>query len=126
MISLQALYRFFLATSLAVLLATTIAFGFNAGDSWARPLPASLISLTQLQIATMSQAKAITKNIEGKAQEVMGNVTSTPNDQMMGKAKQVESQNRNVEQAASQARNAALDMKEKLKLKAKSKGSDKK
>ncbi|MBR8838357.1 MAG: CsbD family protein [Stigonema ocellatum SAG 48.90 = DSM 106950] len=38
------------------------------------------------------RAKATAKNIEGKAQEVLGNVTGDPEDQAEGKAKQAESQ----------------------------------
>ncbi len=38
------------------------------------------------------RAKAVAKNIEGKAQEAIGNVTGDPETQAEGKAKQVESQ----------------------------------
>ncbi|MEH2068837.1 MAG: CsbD family protein [Nostoc sp.] len=38
------------------------------------------------------RAKAAAKNIEGKAQEVAGNVTGDPKDQAEGKAKQAESE----------------------------------
>jgi uncharacterized protein YjbJ (UPF0337 family) len=38
------------------------------------------------------RAKATAKNIEGKAQEALGNVTGDPEDQAAGKAKQAESQ----------------------------------
>jgi uncharacterized protein YjbJ (UPF0337 family) len=36
------------------------------------------------------RAKATAKNIEGKAQEVLGNLTGDPKDQIEGKEKQVE------------------------------------
>ena len=36
------------------------------------------------------KAKATAKNIEGKAQEALGNVTGDPQDQGEGKAKQAE------------------------------------
>ena len=42
------------------------------------------------------RAKAAAKNLEGKAQEVWGNVTGDPNDKAEGKAKQAESEVRNV------------------------------
>jgi uncharacterized protein YjbJ (UPF0337 family) len=42
------------------------------------------------------RAKAVTKNIEGKSQEAIGKVTGNRKDQIVGKAKQVESQARNV------------------------------
>ncbi|MBE9199741.1 MULTISPECIES: CsbD family protein [unclassified Nodularia (in: cyanobacteria)] len=38
------------------------------------------------------RAKATAKNIEGKAQEALGNVTGDPEDKAKGKAKQAESQ----------------------------------
>jgi uncharacterized protein YjbJ (UPF0337 family) len=38
------------------------------------------------------RAKATAKNVEGKAQEAMGNVTGDPEDQAKGKAKQAESE----------------------------------
>ena len=37
------------------------------------------------------KAKATAKNIEGKAQEALGNVTGDPEDKVEGKAKQAES-----------------------------------
>jgi uncharacterized protein YjbJ (UPF0337 family) len=38
------------------------------------------------------RAKATAKNIEGKVQEAVGNVTGDPEDKAEGKAKQAESQ----------------------------------
>jgi uncharacterized protein YjbJ (UPF0337 family) len=38
------------------------------------------------------RAKAVAKNVEGKAQEALGKVTGDPEDQAEGKAKQGESQ----------------------------------
>jgi uncharacterized protein YjbJ (UPF0337 family) len=37
------------------------------------------------------RAKAVAKNLEGKAQEAMGEVTGDPQDKAEGKAKQAES-----------------------------------
>ena len=42
------------------------------------------------------RTKAVAKNLEGKAQETKGNITGDRGDQMVGKAKQTESQARNV------------------------------
>ncbi|MGH1395210.1 MAG: CsbD family protein [Trichormus sp.] len=53
------------------------------------------------------RAKATGKNIEGKAQEALGNVTGDPKDQAEGKAKQAESQ----------VRHAVEDTKDNLKKK---------
>jgi uncharacterized protein YjbJ (UPF0337 family) len=38
------------------------------------------------------RAKAVGKNIEGKAQEAWGNVTGDPKDQAQGQSKQVEAE----------------------------------
>lgn len=38
------------------------------------------------------RAKAAAKNIEGKAQEALGNITGDPKDKVEGKAKQAESE----------------------------------
>lgn len=42
------------------------------------------------------KAKATAKNIEGKAQEALGNITGDPQDQAEGKAKQAESEVRHT------------------------------
>ncbi|MBD2209511.1 CsbD family protein [Nostoc linckia FACHB-104] len=43
-----------------------------------------------------NRAKAVAKNIEGKIQEAVGEVTGNPNDKAEGQAKQVESQVRHT------------------------------
>ncbi len=106
--SLQQIRRFVVTMILTIMLAITIAFDFGTTNSWAATLPTQ----SQTQIASMNRAKAVTtKDIEGKAQEAIGNITGDPKDQMMGKAKQVESQ----------ARNAAEDIKDQMKLKGRAK-----
>ncbi|WP_103666259.1 CsbD family protein [Pseudanabaena sp. BC1403] len=52
-----------------------------------------------------NRAKAVAKNVEGKVQETVGDLTGNKKDQMQGNAKQVEA---NV-------RNAAEDVKDKVK-----------
>ncbi|MCF4967795.1 CsbD family protein [Nostoc sp. CMAA1605] len=42
------------------------------------------------------RAKATAKNIEGKVQEAIGNITGNPQDQAEGQAKQAESQVRHT------------------------------
>lgn len=42
------------------------------------------------------RAKATGKNIEGKAQEALGNITGDPEDKAEGKAKQAESEVRHA------------------------------
>lgn len=44
------------------------------------------------------RAKATAKNVEGKAQEALGNVTGDPEDQAAGKAKQAEGEARNTKE----------------------------
>ncbi|MBW4601932.1 MAG: CsbD family protein [Calothrix sp. FI2-JRJ7] len=44
------------------------------------------------------KAKAAAKNIEGKAQEALGNVTGDPADKTEGQAKQVEAEGRNAKE----------------------------
>lgn len=56
-------------------------------------------------MSTEDKAKATAKNIEGKAQEAMGNVTGDPEDKAQGKSKQTEAQ----------AKHAVEDAKDKLK-----------
>jgi len=51
------------------------------------------------------RAKAAAKNIEGKAQEALGNITGDPKDQAEGQAKQGEAT----------MRNAGEDIKDKVK-----------
>ena len=43
-------------------------------------------------MSTEDRAKATGKNLEGKAQEALGNVTGDPEDKAEGKGKQAESQ----------------------------------
>jgi uncharacterized protein YjbJ (UPF0337 family) len=51
--------------------------------------------------------KATAKNIEGKAQEAVGNVTGDPEDQAEGKAKQAEAKTRHtVEDAKDKVKDA--------------------
>jgi uncharacterized protein YjbJ (UPF0337 family) len=57
-----------------------------------RGAAADLKDSMQLQ----GRAKAVTKNLEGKAQESMGKATGDLGDQMAGRAKQLESQARNT------------------------------
>lgn len=77
--SIKQIRRFFITIILTIMLAITIAFDFGTTDSWAANLPSN-------------QANAMTKNVEGKAQEALGNMTGDPKDQIMGKIKQVQSQ----------------------------------
>lgn len=101
MVSSRQIRTLLLMAALTIMVVATVAFDFGKSNAWAATLPAS-----PSQLATMGQAKAVTKNLEGKAQEFVGDVTGNPNDQIMGKAKQAESQ----------IRNAAEGMKEQIQL----------
>jgi len=63
--SIKQIRRFFVTIILTIMLAITIAFDFGTTSSWAANLPGN-------------QADAMTKNIEGKAQEALGNMTVLP------------------------------------------------
>ncbi len=56
-------------------------------------------------MSTKDRVEATAKNLEGKAQEMMGEITGDPQDKTEGKAKQAEAQ----------ARHAAEDVKDEAK-----------
>jgi uncharacterized protein YjbJ (UPF0337 family) len=112
MLLFQQARKFLLTISLVAFILTTITFGFGSENSWAATsLTLRISQLQTQQVATMNRAKAVTKNIEGKTQEAIGNITGDPKDQAMGKVKQIESQ----------ARNAGEDLKDSMKLKGRAK-----
>jgi len=55
------------------------------------------------------KAKATAKNIEGKIQEAVGNVTGDPQDQAEGKAKQAEAKGRHTVEDVKDGIKKALD-----------------
>jgi uncharacterized protein YjbJ (UPF0337 family) len=55
------------------------------------------------------KAKATAKNIEGKAQEAVGNVTGDPQTQVEGKQKQVEAQASHVAEDVKDAIKKTVD-----------------
>ena len=103
MIYLKQLRRFFYHVTLTAILVITVVFSFGTEKSWATMPITELLHSPQPQIATMNRINAMSKDVEGKTQEAIGNFTGDPKDQMMGKAKQ----------AQSQAMNAAEDIKDK-------------
>lgn len=60
-------------------------------------------------MSTEDRAKATAKNIEGKAQEALGNVTGDKKDQAEGKAKQSEASARHAVEDGKDAIKDALD-----------------
>jgi uncharacterized protein YjbJ (UPF0337 family) len=77
---------------LVVFLTTVITFSSAPGESWAIPLFTTSIDQPYVSVVTMNQAKAMVKNeaknVEGKAQEGIGNMTGDLKNQAAGKAKQ--------------------------------------
>lgn len=56
-----------------------------------------------------NRAKATAKNIEGKAQEAIGDVTDNPKTQVEGKAKQVEANARHTVEDVKDTAKKAID-----------------
>jgi uncharacterized protein YjbJ (UPF0337 family) len=100
--------KFLTTLCLVVLISTVTVFGFASEDSWAATLRISSIHQPHIHMAWgWGKAKVVTKDIEGKTQEAIGNIIDSPKTQAMGRAKQVESQ----------ARDAAEDVEKSMKLK---------
>jgi uncharacterized protein YjbJ (UPF0337 family) len=55
------------------------------------------------------KAKAVAKNLEGKAQEAVGKVTGDKADELAGKAKQAEASGRHAVEDAKEGVKKALD-----------------
>ena len=55
------------------------------------------------------RAKATAKNVEGKAQEIKGDVTGDPKDKAVGKAKQAEANVRHSAEDVKDSAKKALD-----------------
>lgn len=104
MMSFRQVKKFSVIVISTLMLIATVVFNVATPNAWAATFREPLT--TQLQFGSMNRAEAMAKNLEGKAQEALGNATGDPKDQIMGKAKQVESQ----------VRNAAEDMKDQIQL----------
>jgi uncharacterized protein YjbJ (UPF0337 family) len=112
MVLFQKVRQFLIAVSLVVFISTITTFGFAVPNSWATNSPLSSVSQSNHLIALgWGNVEAAGKNIEGKTQEAIGNITGDPKNQVAGKAKQIESE----------ARNAAADAKDDLSLKGRAK-----
>jgi uncharacterized protein YjbJ (UPF0337 family) len=88
MILWQQLCNFVFTASLALMLATVMAFGLVSEETWAVTSPASVLNQPPTQIAFWFQAKEKIENAEGKAEEAIGEITSDTKVQAEGKAKQ--------------------------------------
>lgn len=60
-------------------------------------------------MSTEDKVKATAKNIEGKAQEAMGEITGDPKDKAAGKAKQDEAKVRHAVEDAKEEVKKAID-----------------
>lgn len=75
MISFKQFRRFFVMASLAVLITATTTITFTPSQSWVATTIIPLFTQSQTHLA-MNKGDAISKNIEGQAQELNGNITS--------------------------------------------------
>jgi uncharacterized protein YjbJ (UPF0337 family) len=91
---ISQVYRSLLTTGLIAFFSFALVFGFAIENSWAAN------SFTQLippnSIASIERVKASSKDLEGKTQEAIGNVTGDAQNQIIGKAKQAEADARKV------------------------------
>jgi uncharacterized protein YjbJ (UPF0337 family) len=94
MMSFRQAKKFFVIVISTLILVATVVFNFGTTSAWAATLPAPVAS--QAQFISMNRAEAITKNLEGQAQEALGNVTGDRKNQMMGKLKQTDASHQNM------------------------------
>lgn len=87
-------FRRFCIAAAAVVFTVMMSFGLGSASSWASVLPMS--SSSSVYLVSAGRAEAMAKDIEGKAQEAVGNVTGDRRDQITGQAKQLEGQARNA------------------------------
>ncbi|WP_258040754.1 CsbD family protein [Pseudanabaena sp. BC1403] len=84
------IYRSLLNIGLISILSFTFVFGIAIQNSSAEQSFTQLVNPPHTAIATMGKIKATAKDIEGKTQEAIGNVTGNAKNQIIGKAKQAE------------------------------------
>lgn len=94
MILLRQIRQLLLGAGLVLFVSTAIAFSYASGESWATTSLMQGIDQSHPQIASIEQAKVMTKKMEGTAQEAIGKMTGNPKDQVEGKAKQLEASTR--------------------------------
>ncbi len=106
---ISQIYRSLLTVGLSVFFSFALVFGATIENSWAANSFTQLINFPRTPIAAMERMNAATKDLEGKAQDAIGNITGDVKNQVAGKAKQAEAK----------TRNAAEDIKDKVKTAAK-------
>jgi uncharacterized protein YjbJ (UPF0337 family) len=93
---ISQIYRSLVTLSWIAGLSFVLVFGLTIDNSWAAISFDQTINSTHAQIATIERVKAIAKDLEGKTQEAIGNVTGDANNKIAGKAKQAEADIRNA------------------------------
>ena len=88
MIVFHRLFKGLIAAGLVVFLAAAVTLSFLPGESWAVSLLTPSLNQPHASVAFLNQAKATAKQLEGKAQEGLGNMTGDLNTQAAGQAKQ--------------------------------------
>jgi uncharacterized protein YjbJ (UPF0337 family) len=89
------IYRSLLKIGLISILSFTLVFGLAIKNSSAESFT-QLVNYPHTAIATMGKMNATAKDLEGKTQEAIGNVTGDAKNQIIGKAKQAEADARKV------------------------------
>ncbi|WP_159789296.1 CsbD family protein [Sodalinema gerasimenkoae] len=94
MISFRKIAQVVWSAGLVTAIAMTLNLGFAHDAAWAAP--STHAASTDIAWGFSNNAEATAKDVEGKVQESLGNVSGDPKDQIMGKAKQAEGQVRNA------------------------------
>jgi uncharacterized protein YjbJ (UPF0337 family) len=89
-------YRSLLNIGLISILSLTLVFGLAIKNSSAAQSFTQLVNNPHTAITSMGNIKATAKDLEGKTQEAIGNLTGDAKNQIMGKAKQAEADARKV------------------------------
>jgi uncharacterized protein YjbJ (UPF0337 family) len=90
--SVNQLKKTIVSVTYSIILSIFMAIGLGANSSFATPVSDATIGLSQTHLAIMNPVQAAAKDIEGKTQEAIGDITKSPKDQLIGKAKQAQSE----------------------------------
>jgi uncharacterized protein YjbJ (UPF0337 family) len=90
--SLNQIKKAITSLALSAILSAFIAISFGCNSSLASPISGSMVGMPQTYLAIMNPVQAAAKDIEGKTQEAIGDITKSPKDQLIGKAKQAQSE----------------------------------
>lgn len=94
---ISRIYRTLLTISLGSFFSVVVVFGVAVDNSWATTSFTQFMGSPQTPIAALDdRAKAVTKNLEGKAQEAISHITGDMKNQVEGRAKQAEASTRHL------------------------------